>query len=185
MNGRTHQSKAAFFTPSDYLRWRRSSCPYTNFFENSFSFWVVLSFPQLIDNYAKSAMGRFCISSSPAFLLMAERINLTLRFLLLRIICVGGDLLVHTPIFSKYPLVFGFFLSFPQLIDNYAKSARSRFCISSGTAFLLMAERINLTLRFLLHRIICAGGDRFFKNGTLLISSGTHKNKKQMVKEAM
>ena len=54
------------------------------------------------------------ILSSLAFLIMAERINLMKRCLLHWIICVGGDILLHTPIFVENSLSFWVVLSVPQ-----------------------------------------------------------------------
>ena len=47
------------------------------------------------------------------------------HFLTQWVICFGGYLFVHTPIFSKY-LNFCVFLSGPHLLDNYAKIVDER-----------------------------------------------------------
>ena len=55
--GMWHQSSASFFNPLSYLLWRLSFHSYTIFFgffaipKNNF--WVFLSVPHLVDNYAK------------------------------------------------------------------------------------------------------------------------------------
>ena len=43
-NGRSHQSKAAFFTPLNFLRWRRYFCSWTNFLKNTWIFAVFYLF---------------------------------------------------------------------------------------------------------------------------------------------
>ena len=54
----------------------------------------------------------FCRSSSLAFLISAYLINLIYRFLLHWVICFGGYLFVHTPIFLKNTWIFMFFYLF-------------------------------------------------------------------------
>ena len=69
----------------------------------------------------------FCRSCSLAFLISAYLINLMHHFLLHWLICFGGYLFVHTPIFFlKNTWTFCVFLSVPHLVDNYAKIADER-----------------------------------------------------------
>ena len=70
----------------------------------------------------------FCRSSSLAFLISSYLIILILmhHFLLHWVICLGGYLFVHLPVFFEKHLTFCVFLSVPHLVDNYAKIVDER-----------------------------------------------------------
>ena len=60
------------------------------------------------------------------FLNIGLSINLMHHFLLHWIICFGGYLFFHTPVFFEKYLTFCVFPSVPHLVDNYAKTVDER-----------------------------------------------------------
>ena len=87
----------------------------------------------------------FCRSSSLAFLKSSYLINLIHHFLLHWVICFGGYLFVHTPVFfSNTPV----FLSVTHLVHNYAKIVdewgRNRMCDRT-----LPSRLVNLKLKLI------------------------------------
>ena len=79
----------------------------------------------------------FCYSSWLLFLISAYHSNLKIQFLFQWVLLFGGYFIVHTQFFWKIlgllwvfwdsqKIIFGFFLSFPHLEDNYAKIGDGR-----------------------------------------------------------
>ena len=94
----------------------------------------------------------FCRSCSLAFLISAYLINLMHLFLLHWVICFGGYLFVHTPVFFNNTWIFCVFLSVPHLVDKYTKivDERGRNLMCDRT---LPSRLVSVKLEFFFHII--------------------------------